>query len=94
MAWEHIDLDTAMWTIPAADMKRTVHGKTNGRPHLVPLAPQAVAILRERHPLTGHGRLVFPGLHNHERPMSENAVNLALRRVGYRGDETLAHGFR
>jgi integrase len=94
MEWAHLDLDAAMWTIPAADMKRTVHGKTNGRPHLVPLAPQAVAILRELHPLTGHGRLVFPGLHNHERPMSENTVNLALRRMGYTGDEMMAHGFR
>ena len=94
MAWAHVDLDGAMWTIPAADMKRTVHGKTNGRPHLVPLAPQAVAILRELHPLTGHGRLVFPGLHNHDRPMSENTVNLALRRMGYSGDEMMAHGFR
>lgn len=94
MEWAHVDLDGALWSIPAADMKRTAHGKTNGRPHLVPLAPQAVAVLRDLHPLTGHGRFVFPSLLTGERCMSENTVRTALRRMGYSNDDMTAHGFR
>jgi integrase len=94
MEWAWIDLDKAMLTIPAQAMKRTIQGKINGRPHLVPLAPQAVAILRELVPLTGHGRFVFPSLRTHDRPMSDNTVNAALRRMGFSGDEMSAHGFR
>jgi integrase len=62
--------------------------------HVVPLSTQALAILSELHPLTGASRYVFPGLHSRQRPMSENAVNLALRRLGYSGNEMVAHGFR
>ena len=56
MEWAEIDTDAALWTIPADKMKRTAHGKANGRPHLVPLAPQALAVLADLRPLTGHGR--------------------------------------
>lgn len=94
MEWAHVDLEAALWTIPAADMKRTVEGKLNGRPHLVPLAPQAVAALRELQPLTGHGRFVFPSLLTGERCMSENTVRGALRRLGYTNEEMTPHGFR
>ena len=94
MEWTWIDFDEAMLTIPAESMKRRVKDKLNGRPHLVPLAPQAVAILRDLLPLPGHGRYVFPSLHTGERPMSSNTVNTALRRLGYSGDEATAHGFR
>ena len=94
MSWAEIDLDNALWTIPPDKMKRTVHGKTNGRPHLVPLAPQAVAILRDLHPLTGHGQYVFPSLLTGERPMSDNTVRTALRRMGYSNEQMTAHGFR
>jgi len=94
MEWAWIDLDEAMLTIPAESMKRRVHAKINGRPHLVPLAPQAVAILRDLLPLTGHGRYVFPSLRTGERPMSDNTVNAALRRMGFASDEATAHGFR
>lgn len=94
MAWAEIDLDGALWTIPPDKMKRTVHGKTNGRPHLVPLAPQAVAILKDLHPLTGHGQYVFPSLLTGERPMSDNTVRTALRRMGYSNEQMTAHGFR
>ena len=94
MAWQELDLDGAMWTIPAAKMKRTVHGKVNGRPHLVPLAPRAVAILRDLWPLTGHGHFVFPSLLTGERCMSENTLRTALRRMGYTNDEMTPHGFR
>jgi integrase len=94
MEWAWSDLDGGMLTIPAEAMKRRLHQKINGRPHLVPLAPQAVAILRELHPLTGHGRYVFPSLRTGERPMSDNTVNAALRRLGFTGEEMTAHGFR
>jgi integrase len=63
-------------------------------PTFVPLAAQAVTILREMHPLTGHGRYVFPSLRTSARPMSDNTVNAALRRMGFTSDETRAHGFR
>jgi len=85
--WSEIDLEAAQWSIPADKMKMDA-------PHLVPLARQAVAILRELRPVSESGRYVFPGLHNRQRPMSENTVNLALKRLGYTGDEMVAHGFR
>ena len=94
MRWADVDLDDAMWTIPAADMKRRKHEKENGRPHLVPLARQAIDALRELRSLTGHGVYVFPSLLTGERPMSENTVNTALRRMGYTNTEMTAHGFR
>lgn len=94
MEWAEVDADAALWTIPADKMKRTVHGKTNGRPHLVPLAPQALAILEDLRPLTGHGQFVFPSLLTGERCMSENTIRAALRRMGYSNDEMTAHGFR
>ena len=94
MEWAEVDLDVGMWTIPAEKMKRDQHGKANGRPHFVPLAPQAVDVLRELKPLTGHGRYVFPSLLTGERPMSENTVRAALRRMGYANEEMTAHGFR
>ena len=75
-------------------MKRTKDGKATGAAHLVPLAPQAVAILRDLQPLTGHGRYVFPSLLTGERCMSENTVRGALRRMGYSNDDMTAHGFR
>lgn len=94
MEWAWVDFDRALLTIPAQAMKRTLHGKVNGRPHFVPLAPQAIAILQELRPLTGHGRYVFPSLRTGERPMSDNTVNAALRRLGFASDEMSAHGFR
>ena len=94
MEWAEVDLEGELWTIPSLKMKRKLHGKLNGRPHFVPLPRQAVETLRELHPLTGHGRYVFPSLLTGERPMSENTVNTALRRMGYSGEEMTAHGFR
>lgn len=94
MEWAELDLDGAMWTIPSAKMKRSVQAKRNGRPHLVPLAPQAVEVLKELQPLTGHGRYVFPSLLTGERCMSENTLRTALRRMGYSNDDMTAHGFR
>lgn len=62
--------------------------------HVVPLSEQAVSILRELHPLTGGGPYVFPGARTNGRPMSENTVNAALRRLGYDKDTMTGHGFR
>jgi len=89
--WEaeltEIDLDGAMWRIPPERMKMNAA-------HLVPLSKQVLLILRELHPLTGTGRYVFPGLRSASRPISENTVNAALRRLGYSNDEMTGHGFR
>ena len=94
MQWNELDLDGRVWTILAVKMKRTVYGKLNGRPHLVPLPPQAVALLRELFPLTGHSPYVFPSLVSAQRPMSENTLRVALRRMGYSNDDMTPHGFR
>jgi len=85
--WSEIDLEAAEWRIAAARMKM-------GREHIVPLSSQAVAILEEIKPLTGQGRLVFPSPRSKSRPMSENTLNAALRRMGYSAEEMTAHGFR
>lgn len=83
--WEQIDLDSGQWSYTAT--------KTDTA-HLVPLASQAVAILRDLHALTGHGRYVFAG-RDPQRPMSENTVNAALRRLGYDTQKDITgHGFR
>lgn len=85
--WAEIDLDAGEWIIPGARMKM-------GEDHAVPLAPQAVAILRKLHDLTGNGRLVFPSGWQRDKPMSENTLNTALRRMGFASDTMTAHGFR
>jgi integrase len=85
--WSEFDLEGAEWRIPAARMKM-------GEQHIVPLSRQAVAIVRELHALTGRGRYVFPSLLSAERPMSDNTINAALRRLGYTSDEQTGHGFR
>ncbi|CAM5795666.1 tyrosine-type recombinase/integrase [Rhizobacter fulvus] len=92
--WSEFDLDAGLWTIPSERMKRTVQGKVSGSAHVVPLASQAVAALRDLHPLTGHGRYVFPSPRSDDRPMSDNAVLSALRRMGFPKDEMTGHGFR
>jgi len=93
--WPEIDLDKAEWCIPAERMKMREQ-------HIVPLSRQAVAILRELEPLTNRAipskpdapRYVFPGAQSRERPMSENAILAALRRMGYTKTEMTGHGFR
>jgi integrase len=85
--WSEIDLDGAVWRIPALRTKMK-------REHAVPLSTQAVAILTEARGLTGGGRFVFPGQRTPKRPMSENTLNAALRRLGYSTDEMTSHGFR
>lgn len=85
--WSEFDFEKAEWRIPAGKMKMREQ-------HIVPLSEQAIAVLREIQPLTGGGRFVFPSERSGSRPVSENTVNAALRRMGYTKDEMTAHGFR
>jgi integrase len=85
--WTEFDLDAAEWRIPASKMKMR-------ELHIVPLPHQAVAILRELHPLTGGSTYTFPGERSRQRPMSDAAVNAALRRMGFDKDTMTGHGFR
>lgn len=84
--WSEFDLDAARWDIPAERMKM----KT---PHIVPLSIQAITLLRSLHTLTGHSLLLFPGERDHEMPMSNNTILMALDRMGYKHRMT-GHGFR
>ncbi len=93
MEWAELDLHAAMWTIPSMKMKRNKQGKEQGDAHTVPLPTQAIALLRAVHPLTGHGRYVFPGERSHDRPLSDNSVRSALYSLGF-GKEQSWHGFR
>lgn len=85
--WAEFDLDAGLWVIPADRMKMR-------RPHRVPLAPRAVATLRELQAITGTGRFVFPSVRTSARCMSEGTLNAALRRLGFTGEEMTGHGFR
>ena len=93
MEWTELDLEAETWTIPSAKMKRTVQEKANGSAHVVPLPKQAVALLKDLQPVTGHGRYVFPGERDHDRPMSDNTVRSALYAIGF-GEEQKPHAFR
>lgn len=85
--WPEFDLEAAEWRIPKERMKMKVM-------HIVPLSRQAVEILRELLPYTGRGRYVFPSVRTLDRPMSENTVNAAFRRMGFGQDEIVGHGLR
>ena len=85
--WKEFDLEAKTWSIPAERMKmRRLHKK--------PLSDAAVEVLKELHTLTGHRDLVFPSYQSPRRPMSENTLNHALRRMGYDKTQVTAHGFR
>ncbi len=85
--WSEFDLDAAEWRIPAARMKMS-------RDHWVPLSRQAVAILEDLREHTGTSSLVFPGIRSRKRPISENTLNGALRRLDYTSEQMTTHGFR
>lgn len=87
--WREFDLesDEPLWRIPAGRMKMKEQ-------HVVPLARQVVVLLKQLQPITGDGPLLFPSLRSSKRPISDNTLNAALRRLGYSGDEHVAHGFR
>jgi integrase len=86
-AWSEFDLGDAIWHVPAKNdkMRRGLD---------IPLARQAVAVLRDLHAITGRGRLAFPGMRTADRPISENTLNAAMRRLGYGSDEVSSHCFR
>ncbi|MEL1249077.1 tyrosine-type recombinase/integrase [Aurantiacibacter gilvus] len=85
--WQEFDLDKAIWTIPAEKMKMR-------DPHVVPLSKQSIALLESAKAISAGQRYVFSSLYPGNRPMSENTINAALRRLGYSGKEMTAHGFR
>ena len=84
--WAEIDFEKRLWEVPPSRMKKR-------RPHCVPLAAQAIAILEQLKPITGHYQFIFPGRIHHSKPMSEMAMNVLIRRIGYAGRVT-GHGFR
>ncbi len=85
--WTEIDFDQALWSIPAGRMKMK-------NPHIVPLSGQALTILRDLHQITGKGTYLFPSSRSAARPISDNTLNAALRRLGYDGTEFVSHGWR
>jgi integrase len=85
--WAKIDFDKAIWAIPATRMKTR-------RPHRIPLARQTIAVLKNLRTIKGEAELILPGMRGRGRPLSENTLNAALRRLGYAKDEMTAHGFR
>jgi len=87
MRRSEIDFDKAVWRIPAERMKMR-------RPHDVPLSRQALEIIRDIWPLSDHGELVLPSVRSNKKPLSENALNCALRRMGFEKHEVTSHGFR
>lgn len=85
--WNEFDIDGCEWRIPASKMKM-------GAVHIVPLSKQSILLLKELHSFTGHGRYLFPSIRTPDRPMSDNTVLSALRRLGYEKNEMTGHGFR
>lgn len=87
MEWAEINFEKAIWTLPPEKMKMR-------QPHAVPLSRQALAILESMRGLTGKGKYVFPSVRTRARPISENTVTAALRRMGFTKEQMTAHGFR
>lgn len=85
--WSEFNFETKEWRIPAHKMKMREQ-------HIVPLSTQAIAVLDELRPYTGDGKYLFPSIRTPTRPMSNNTINSALRRLGYTNDEMTPHGFR
>jgi integrase len=85
--WSEIDFDRCEWRIPPDKMKMK-------QAHIVPLSKQSMEVLREIHRITGRGRYLFPSIRTNSRPMSENTILAALRRMGYEKNEMTGHGFR
>ena len=85
--WKEFDFEAAVWTIPAAKTKMR-------RPHKVPLTQQVLDMLAELELITGGGKYLFPSVRSADRPITDNTLNAALRRLGFGKDEVTAHGFR
>jgi integrase len=92
MVWSEVDLEAGVWIVPPARMKGVLERKANGAPHTVRLSRQAIAVLHDLFPLTGHGAKVFPGERGEGRSISENTARQALRSMGYL--DHVPHGFR
>lgn len=92
MEWSEVDLETGVWVIPSARMKGVLERKEHGDAHTVPLCKQAIHVLKDLYPLTGHGAKVFPGERGEGRSISENTCRQALRSMGYL--DHVPHGFR
>jgi len=87
LEWSEINWEASQIELPAEKMKM-------GEPHIIPLAEQALTLLRQLQPLTGRGKYVFPSARGQSRPLSDNGVRTALRSLGYDNDTMTAHGFR
>ena len=87
LEWSEIDFEKKEIHIPGSKMKMK-------EKHIVPLSRQALEILEEIRPVTGEGQYIFPSLRSWDRPMSENAILVALRTLGYANDQMTGHGFR
>lgn len=85
--WDEFDIEECVWNVPAERMKMR-------KPHSVPLSDAAMTLLAELRELTGWGELLFPSLSSSKKPISENTLNQALRRMGFGPDEVTSHGFR
>ena len=93
--WSEFDFEEARWTIPSWKMKLKKEKKFDSAyDHIVPLSRQAIKILKKAYDITGDGKYVFPSMRSNERPMSNNTMLGALRRLGYGAGEMTAHGFR
>ena len=87
MEWQEVDIEKALWEIPAPKMKMR-------QPHIVPLSKQAIKVIKEQQKISGDGHYVLPSQRSKARPMSDNTVNVALRTLGYDRSQMVAHGFR
>lgn len=93
--WSEIDFENEVWTIPVRRMKATKATKeANDTTHIIPLSKQAIKILKDIEPLTGRFQFVFPGARSRKRPMSDNALRVALRTMGFSNQQMSVHGFR
>ncbi|HTP64959.1 MAG TPA: integrase arm-type DNA-binding domain-containing protein [Geobacteraceae bacterium] len=94
--WTEFDMDAGEWNVPIERMKlkKRLKESRKGEKHLVPLAQQAVEILKALKPVTGGGKYLFPSMTTNLKPISDNTINQAIRRMGYDKDEMTAHGFR
>ena len=93
--WSEIDFDDSLWVIPGSRMKVKKNKRLSGNfDHVVPLPSQVISILKELYPLTAKSEFIFPTEYSKDRPMSENTMNVALRRMGFGQDEIVSHSFR
>lgn len=95
--WSEFDFDNAQWVVPAKRMKvqrKKKKVKKRDESHIVPLSTQAMEILKDLKKISGGGQYVFPSIRTSKKPISENTLNAALRRMGYSTDDMVAHGFR